>query len=106
MYPPTYLDVYNVIAKWIEEDKLWPEYKKCVRAPGYNALDVAILNAFGIFNINEFPCYLGSRSFEQAVKVGDIKIDWIVGPHGLALFKALLSRIDNRMLKNASVLDL
>ena len=96
-YPRTYGAIHTKIARWIEEGKLLPEYKDSINYNSYTQLDFFIFRLLGYNKTDpEGRLYISAnaiaKQIENDIYAGRRNFDWLFGPHGLALFKALLIR--------------
>jgi len=95
----SYSDVHGQIAIWIRAGKLWPNDIDNISNRYITPVDRKILHVFGIRNIKEADCmYLPAFGYEDIIefnvrlKSGKLDVAWLFSPHGLTLFKALISR--------------
>lgn len=85
-----YPEVHHIIFNWIEEGQLKFEGKRAYNS--FTDLDDFILKSFG-FEIAVRGCAdITSNRFDLDIREGKFNVDWLFGPHGLALYKALLIR--------------
>jgi hypothetical protein len=84
-----YGTVHERIFHWVDKDLLKFEGKRSFTE--YTDLDEFILKSFGFRRKGSFS-HAANRTtyFDAAIRDGELKIDWLFGPHGLTLYKALL----------------
>ncbi len=82
-----YSNIHDRIFKWVDSGLLWFDGEKSYDC--FTDLDDFILKSFG---------YKGATPYSLCIKLDlaifrkELDIDWLFGPHGLTLYKALLIR--------------
>jgi hypothetical protein len=84
-----YPEVHQLIFNWIEDGLLKFEGNRSYSA--FTDLDHFILKSLG-YKCTKHDTYKVINDLDLAVRDGKINVDWLFGPHGLALYKALLIR--------------
>lgn len=84
-----YPEVHQLIFNWVEDGLLKFEGNRSYNS--FTDLDDFILKSFG-YKCTKYDAYKVSNDLDLAVREGKFNVNWLFGPHGLALYKALLIR--------------
>ena len=90
----SYSELFKTISGWVAKKKVWPELIEYAYEQDLSPLDTKICGLFlddtdEIYWMRDFE---GVRALIAALDRGEIDITPYLGPHGLALFRALIER--------------
>lgn len=100
----SYQELFECVRGWIQSGQF--TFNGNVRVSHHCQLDDYLLKLFGFphmpnriadtkFHVDT-ETLAGIRAFDKAVRAGELNIDWILGPHGLTLFKAKIARMESK----------
>jgi hypothetical protein len=87
-----YYTVHNLIYRWVEQGLL--EFDGEKSHENYTDLDAFIFKSFGYTKPRYKSISTLTSSFNNDLIDEVMDLDWLTGPHGLVLYKALLIRRD------------
>lgn len=91
-----YHRVYRRIAGWIRQGKVWQEHMGNIQFTDWTKLDWAIFKLFGVdFTPTGHPFADRNTSIGLSAQFNTMNLDWLHGPYGLVLFKALIKKKQN-----------
>ena len=96
VYYPTYSQIHKIFHWWVLNGDF--KFNGEMSDTAFTDLDEFILKFFGIrVPNNPSSETLREKSFSLLVAIndGDIRVDWLFGPHALTLFKAEMIRMQH-----------
>lgn len=91
-YNAAWMVIFDAAAKWVENGLI--EFSGTIDRHSFCDFDIYLLQALGYCNgaLSNHEMRDAMKKVSDDITKGRADLDWIVGPHGYALFKAHVAR--------------